>query len=63
MLAMALLMPGGLLGGMAGEAGGVDGSGEGCLAASENGEPAHLLRLCLFLAFPQIEAPCGALYL
>ena len=50
---MALLLLGGLLGGMAGEAGGVDRSGEGAwtlasppegfLAASETGEPAHLL--------------------
>eukprot|EP01043_Picozoa_sp_COSAG02_P028208 COSAG02_NODE_1699_length_11254_cov_13.904169_8_plen_75_part_00 len=54
MLAMALLLHGGLLGGMGGEAGGVDGSGEGAwtlatpaegfLAASGTGELlAHLL--------------------
>ena len=52
---MALLLHGGLLGGVAGEAGGVDGSGEGAwtlatppggfLAASETGERAHLLLL------------------
>jgi hypothetical protein len=49
---MALLLHGGLLGGVAGQAGGVDGSGEGAwtpatppegsLAASETGEPALL---------------------
>eukprot|EP01043_Picozoa_sp_COSAG02_P003184 COSAG02_NODE_76_length_41115_cov_60.967817_11_plen_75_part_00 len=54
MLAMALLLHGGsLLGGMGGEAAGVDGSGEGAwtlatpaegfLAASGAGELAHLL--------------------
>ena len=53
MLAMALLLHGGLLGGMGGEAAGVDGSGEGAwtlatpaegfLAASGTGELAHLL--------------------
>ncbi len=32
MLAMALLLPGGLLGGAGGEAGGTDGSGEGAWA-------------------------------
>jgi hypothetical protein len=58
---MALLLRGGLLGGMAGEAGGVDGPEkgagtlatppEGSLAASETGGPAHLLHLCLFRAF------------
>ncbi len=64
MLAMALLLhgAGGLLGGMGGEAAGVDGSGkgawtfatpaEGFLAASGAGELAHLLHLCLFRAFP-----------
>ncbi len=63
MLAMALLLHGGLLGGRGGEAGGVDGSGEGAwtlatpaegfLAASGTGELAHLLHLCLFRAFPR----------
>jgi hypothetical protein len=62
MLAMALLLHGGLLGGMGVEAAGVDGSGEGAwapatpaegfLAASGAGELAHLLHLCLFRAFP-----------
>eukprot|EP01043_Picozoa_sp_COSAG02_P051624 COSAG02_NODE_5458_length_4302_cov_1.659291_2_plen_75_part_00 len=57
MLAMALLPHGGLLGGMGGEAAGVDGSGEGAwtlatpvegfLAALGTGELAHLLHLCL----------------
>jgi hypothetical protein len=52
MLAVALLLHGGLLGGMGGEAAGVDGSGEGAwtlatpaegfLAASGTGELAHL---------------------
>jgi hypothetical protein len=61
MLAMALLLHEGLLGGMGGEAGGVDGSGEGAwalatpregfLAAPGTGELAHLLHLCLFRAF------------
>ncbi len=56
MLAMALLLHGGPLGGMGGEAAGVDGSGEGAwtlatpaegfLAASGTGELAHLLHLC-----------------
>ena len=60
MLAMALLLHGGLLGGMGGDAAGVDGSGEGAwtlatpaegfLAASGTGELAHLLHLCLFRA-------------
>eukprot|EP01043_Picozoa_sp_COSAG02_P025435 COSAG02_NODE_1428_length_12662_cov_12.695137_11_plen_98_part_00 len=55
MLAMALLVHGGLLGGTGGEAAGVDGSGEGAwtlatpaegfLAASGTGELAHLLHL------------------
>ncbi len=53
MLAMAMLLHGGPLGGVAGEAGGVDGSGQDFLAASETGEPAHLLHLCLFRAFPR----------
>eukprot|EP01043_Picozoa_sp_COSAG02_P028201 COSAG02_NODE_1699_length_11254_cov_13.904169_1_plen_70_part_00 len=63
MLAMALLLHGGLLGGMGGEAGGVDGSGEGAwtlatpreglLAASGTVELAHLLHLCLCRAFPR----------
>ena len=63
MLAMALLLHGGLLGGMGGEAAGVDGAGEGAwtlatpaegfLAASGTGELAHLLHLCLFRAFPR----------
>jgi hypothetical protein len=53
MLAMALLLHGGLLGGVGGDAGGADGPGEGAwalasppegfLAASEAGGPAHLL--------------------
>eukprot|EP01043_Picozoa_sp_COSAG02_P042230 COSAG02_NODE_3572_length_6543_cov_3.650217_5_plen_88_part_00 len=57
---MALLLHGGLLGGMGGEAAGVDGSGEGAwtlatlaegfLAASRTGELAHLLHLCWFRA-------------
>eukprot|EP01043_Picozoa_sp_COSAG02_P016524 COSAG02_NODE_729_length_17991_cov_15.636262_13_plen_78_part_00 len=61
MLAMALLLHGGLLGGAGGEAAGVDGPGEGAwtlatpaegfLAASGTGELAHLLHLCLFRAF------------
>ncbi len=34
MLAMALLLPGGHLGGLGGGAGGADGSGEGVLAPS-----------------------------
>ena len=60
-MAMALLLHGGLLGGMGGEAAGVDGYGEGAwtlatpaegfLAASGTGELAHLLHLCLFRAF------------
>eukprot|EP01043_Picozoa_sp_COSAG02_P034580 COSAG02_NODE_2427_length_8886_cov_8.409469_10_plen_105_part_00 len=64
MLAMALLLHGGVLGGVGGEAGGVDGSGEsawtlatpaeGFLAASGTGELAHLLHLCLFRAFPRV---------
>ena len=64
MLAMALLLHGGLLGGVGGEVAGVDGSGEGAwtlatpaegfLAASGTGELAHLLHLCLFRAFPQL---------
>ncbi len=63
MLAMALLLYGGLLGGMGGEAGGADGSGEGAwtlatplegfLVASGTGELAHLLHLRLFRAFPR----------
>eukprot|EP01043_Picozoa_sp_COSAG02_P035644 COSAG02_NODE_2565_length_8514_cov_174.016502_2_plen_93_part_00 len=63
MLAMALLLHGGLLGGMGGEAAGADGAGEGAwtlatpaegfLAASGTGELAHLLHLCLFRAFPR----------
>ena len=64
MLAMALLLLyGGLLSGMGGEAARVDGSGEGAwtlatpaegfLAASGTGELAHLLHLCLFRAFPR----------
>ena len=61
MLAMALLLPGGHLGGLGGGAGGVDGSGEGVSTPSTvsagsrwglvTGEPAHLLRPCLNLAF------------
>eukprot|EP01043_Picozoa_sp_COSAG02_P056273 COSAG02_NODE_6651_length_3435_cov_5.250899_2_plen_69_part_00 len=67
MLAMALLLHEGLLGGMGGEVGGVDGPGEGAwtlatplkgfLAASGTGELAHLLHLCLFRAF---RLPRGA---
>ena len=63
MLAMALLLHGGLLGGMGGEAAGVDGAAEGAwtlatpaegfLATSGAGELAHLLHLCLFRAFPR----------
>jgi hypothetical protein len=63
MLAMALLLHGGLLGGMGDEAAGVDGIGEGAwtlatpaegfLAASRTGELAHLPHLCLFRAFPR----------
>ena len=67
MLAMALLLHGGLLGGMGGEAAGVDGAGEGAwtlatpaegfLAASGTGELAHLvaeliLTSCYYLLFP-----------
>ena len=61
MLAMALLLHGDLLGGVGGEAAGADGPGEGAwalatpaegsLAASETGELAQLLHLCLFRAF------------
>ncbi len=61
MLAMALLLHGGLLGGVECEAAGVDGSREGAwtlatptegfLAASGTGALAHLLHLCLFRAF------------
>eukprot|EP01043_Picozoa_sp_COSAG02_P046622 COSAG02_NODE_4379_length_5427_cov_7.176989_3_plen_95_part_00 len=61
MLAMALLLHGGLLGGTGAEAGGVDGyregawtlatPAEGFLAAPETGELSHLLHLCLFRAF------------
>ncbi len=57
MLAMALLLHGGLLGGMGGEAAGVDGSGEGAwtlatpaksfLAASGTGELARLLEVAM----------------
>jgi hypothetical protein len=49
---MALLLHGGLLGGVGGEAGGVDGSGEGAwtLATPLEG---FLLHLCLFRAFPR----------
>ena len=64
MLAMALLLHGGLLGGMGGEAAGVDGHGEGAwtlatpaegfLAASGTGELAHLLHLCLFRASDRV---------
>ena len=70
MLAMALLLHGGLLGGMGGEAAGVDGAGEGAwtlatpaegfLAASGTGELAHLLHLCLFRAFPRGASLCLA---
>ena len=66
-MAMALLLHGGLLGGMGGEAAGVDGSGEGAwtlatpaegfLAASGTGELAHLLHLCLFRAWYQRSDP------
>ena len=69
-MAMALLLHGGLLGGMGGEAAGVDGSGEGAwtlatpaegfLAASGTGELAHLLHLCLFRAFPRGASLAGA---
>ena len=62
MLAMALLLHGGLLGGVGGEAAGVDGSGEGAwtlatpaegfLAASGTGELAHLLHLDLIWRTP-----------
>jgi hypothetical protein len=38
MLAMALLLHGGLLGGMEGEAAGVDGSGEGALTLATPAE-------------------------
>ena len=58
MLAMALLLRGGLLGGVGGEAGGVDGYGEGAwtlatpaegfLAASGTGELAYLQYPCQF---------------
>ncbi len=54
---------GGLLGGVGGDAAGVDGSGEGAwalatpaegfLAAPGTGELAHLLHLCLFRASPR----------
>ncbi len=67
MLARALLLHAGacLLGGMGGEVGGVDGSGEGAwtlatplegfLAASGTGELAHLLHLCLFRAWVDVS--------
>ncbi len=59
---MALLLHGGLLGGMGGEAGWVEGPGEGAwtlatplegfyAASRTDGELAHLLHLCLFRAF------------
>ena len=61
MLAMALLLPGGHLGGLGGNAREVGGSGEGVLTPPtvpdgfrwgvETGELAHLLPPCLFLAF------------
>ena len=61
MLAMALLLPGGHLGGLGGTAREVGGSGEGLLTPPtvpdgfrwgvETGELAHLLPPCLFLAF------------
>ena len=61
MLAMALLLPGGHLGGLGGTAREVGGSGEGVLTPPtvrdgfrwgvETGELAHLLPPCLFLAF------------
>ena len=61
MLAMALLLPGGHLGGLGGNARQVGGSGEGVLTPPtvpdgfrwgvETGELAHLLPPCLFLAF------------
>ena len=67
MLAMALLLHGGLLGGMGGEAAGVDGSGEGAwtlatpaegfLAASGTGELAHLLHL--YAMFNRVETQPG----
>ena len=59
MLAMALLLPGGHLGGLGGNAREVGGSGEGVLTPPtvpdgfrwgvETGELAHLLPPCLFL--------------
>ena len=61
MLAMALLLPGGHLGGMGGSADGVGGPVEGAWAPPivrgglrwglETGEIAHLLHPCLSLAF------------
>jgi len=61
MLAMALLLPGGHLGGLGGTAREVGGSREGVLTPPtvpdgfrwgvETGELAHLLPPCLFLAF------------
>jgi hypothetical protein len=70
MLAMALLLHGGLLGGVGGGAAGVDGSGEGAwtlatpaegfLAASGTGELAHLLHLCLCRAYQPFRSFIGA---
>ena len=68
MLAMALLLHGGLLGGTGGGAGGADGPGEGAwtpatlegfLAASGTGELPHLalLHLCLFEARAAWKSP------
>ena len=74
MLAMALLLPGGHLGGLGGTAREVGGSREGVLTPPtvpdgfrwgvETGELAHLLPPCLFLAFarPNRKPPkigCG----
>jgi hypothetical protein len=55
MLAMALLLHGGLLGGVGDEAGGVDGSGEGTwtLATPLEGFLAAQVSVSLFRAFPR----------
>ena len=70
MLAMALLLPGGHLGGLGGTTREVGGSGEGLLTPPtvpdgfrwgvETGELAHLLPPCLFLAFARpASVPSG----
>jgi hypothetical protein len=70
MLAMALLLPWGQLGGLGGGANGAGGPGEGVLAPSavpdgsrwglETGEHAHLLPPCLNLAFARPTRRCAS---